>query len=65
MGEGRVLFVGVETLQVIKELKPKADIKRGSGGNASLVEMQIDGRWIDSRMPSRYVSEELAKNRPD
>ena len=31
-------------------------------GNASLVEMQVDGRWKDSRMPSHYASAELAKN---
>ena len=113
MGEGRVLFVGDETVQVIEELK--ANISRGalfrrvlkngktttarltpeaireivkkrsqgirgvkgrvSGhslrvgsavslarGNASLVEMQIDGRWKDSRMPSHYASAEIAKN---
>ena len=115
LGEGRVLFVGDETVQVIEELKAKADISRGalfrrvlkngkmtttrltpeaireivkkrsqgvrgvkgrvSGhslrvgsavslarGNASLVEMQVDGRWKDSRMPSHYASAEIAKN---
>ena len=31
-------------------------------GNASLVEMQVDGRWKDSRMPSHYASAEIAKN---
>ena len=115
MGEGRVLFVGDETVQVIAELKAKENISRGalfrrvlkngkmtttrltpeavreivkkrsqgirgvkgrvSGhslrvgsavslawGNASLVEMQVDGRWKDSRMPSHYASVELAKN---
>ena len=115
VGEGRVLFVGDETVQVIEELKAKANISRGalfrrvlkngkitttrlspeaireivkkrsqgirgvkgrvSGhslrvgsavplarGNASLVEMQVDGRWKDSRMPSHYASAELAKN---
>ena len=109
LGEGRVLFVGDETVQVIEELKAKADTSRGplfrrvlkngkmtttwlspeaireivkkrsqgirgvkgrvSGhslrvgsavslarGNASLVEMQVDGRWKDSRMPSHYAS---------
>ena len=108
-GEGRVLFVGDETEQVIEELKAKANISRGalfrrvlkngkttttrltpeavreivkkrsqgirgvkgrvSGhslrvgsavslarGNASLVEMQVDGRWKDSRLPSHYAS---------
>ena len=29
-GEGRVLFVGDETVQVIKELKAKANISRGA-----------------------------------
>ena len=115
MGEGRVLFVGNETLQVIEEYKVAAGITRGalfrrvlkggkattarltpegcernrrkaessfrgvkgrvSGhslrggsavslarGNASLVEMQVDGRWKDSRMPSHYAGAELAKN---
>ena len=115
MGEGRVLFVGDETVQVIEELKAKANISRGalfrrvlkngkmtitrlspeavreivkkrsqgirgvkgrvSGhslrvgsavslarGNASLVEMQVDGRWKDSRMPSHYASAEIAQN---
>ena len=115
LSEGRVLFVGDETVQVIEELKAKANISRGalfrrvlkngkmttirltpeaireiikkrsqgirgvkgrvSGhslrvrsavslarGNASLVEMQVDGRWKDSRMPSHYASAELAKN---
>ena len=115
LGEGRVLFVGDETVQVIEELKAKANISRGalfcrvlkdgkttvtrltpeaireivkkrsqgirgvkgrvSGhslrvgsavslarGNASLVEMQVDGRWKDSRMPSHYASAEIAKN---
>ena len=115
LGEGRVLFVGDETVQLIEELKAKADISRGalfrrvlkdgkmttarltpeaireivkkrsqgirgvkgrvSGhslrvgsavslarGNASLVEMQVDGRWKDSRMPSHYASAEIAKN---
>ena len=114
MGEGRVLFVGDETVQVIEELKAKANISRGvlfrrvlkngkmtttrltpeaireivkkrsqgirgvkgrvSGhslrvgsavslarGNASLVEMQVDGRWKDSRMPSHYASAEIAQ----
>ena len=104
-GEGRVLFVGDETVQVIEELKAKANISRGAlfrrvlkngkttatrltpeavreivkkrsqgiqgvqgrvlghslwvgstvslaRGNASLVEMQVDGRWKDSRLPS-------------
>ena len=103
-----MLFVGDETMQVIEELKAKADLSRGalfrrvlkngkmtvtrltpeavreivkkrsqgirgvkgrvSGhslrvgsavslarGNASLVEMQVDGRWKDSRMPSHYA----------
>ena len=115
LGEGRVLFVGDETWQVIEEYKVAADITRGalfrrvlkggtpttrrltpeavraivkkrsqgirgvqgrvSGhslrvgsavslarGNASLVEMQVDGRWKDSRMPSHYASAEIAKN---
>ena len=31
-------------------------------GNASLVEMQVDGCWKDSRMPSHYAGAELAKN---
>ena len=31
-------------------------------GNASLMEMQVDGRWKDSRMPSHYASAEFAKN---
>ena len=31
-------------------------------GNASLVEMQVDGRWKDSRMPSHYASAEIAQN---
>ena len=115
LGEGRVLFVGDETVQVIEELKAKTDISRGalfrrvlkngkmtttrltpeairgivkkrsqgirgvkgrvSGhslrvgsavslarGNASLVEMQVDGRWKDSRMPSHYASAEIAQN---
>ena len=115
LGEGRVLFVGDETVQVIEELKAKANISRGalfrrvlkngkmttirltpeaireiikkrsqgirevkgrvSGhslrvgsavslarGNASLVEMQVDGRWKDSRMPSHYAIAEIAKN---
>ena len=31
-------------------------------GNASLVAMQVDGRWKDSRMPSHYASAEIAKN---
>ena len=31
-------------------------------GNASLVEIQVDGRWKDSRMPSHYASVEIAKN---
>ena len=114
-GKGRVLFIGDETVQVIDELKAKANISRGalfcrmlkngkmtttrltpeavreivkkrsqgirgvkrrvSGhslrvgsaislarGNASLVEMQVDGRWKDSRMPSHYASAEIAKN---
>ena len=29
---------------------------------ASLVEMQVDGRWKDSRMPSHYASAEIAQN---
>ena len=29
---------------------------------ATLVEMQVDGRWKDSRMPSHYASAEIAKN---
>ena len=115
MGEGRVLFVGNETLQVIEEYKVAAGITRGalfrrvlkggkattarltpeavreivekqsqvfrgvkgrvSGhslrggsavslarGNASLVEMQVDGCWKDSRMPSHYAGAELTKN---
>ena len=115
LGEGRVLFVGDETIQVIEEYKEAAGITRGalfrrvlkggkpttarlspeaireiikkrsqgirgvkgriSGhslrvgsavslarGNASLVEMQVDGRWKDSRMPSHYASAEIAKN---
>ena len=115
LGEGRVLFVGDETWQVIEEYKVAAGITRGalfrrilkggtpttkrltpeavraiikkrsqgirgvqgrvSGhslrvgsaaslarGNASLVEMQVDGRWKDSRMPSHYASAEIAKN---
>ena len=115
LGEGRVLFVGDETVQVIEELKAKTDISRGalfrrvlkngkmtttrlspeaireivkkrsqgirgvkgrvSGhslrvgsavslarGNASLVEMQVDGRWKDSRMPSHYASAEITQN---
>ena len=115
LGEGRVLFVGDETMQVIEEYKEAAGITRGalfrrvlkggkpttarlspeaireiikkrsqgirgvkgriSGhslrvgsavslarGNASLVEMQVDGRWKDSRMPSHYASAEIAKN---
>ena len=115
LGEGRVLFVGDETWQVIEEYKAAAGITRGalfcrvlkggtpttkrltseavraiikkrsqeirgvqgrvSGhslrvgsavslarGNASLVEMQVDGRWKDSRMPSYYASAEIAKN---
>ena len=110
-----MLFVGDETVQVIEELKAKANISRGalfcrvlkdgkttvtrltpeaireivkkrsqgirgvkgrvSGHslrvgsavslarvNASLVEMQVDGRWKDSRMPSHYASAEIAKN---
>ena len=31
-------------------------------GGASLVDMQVDGRWRDSRMPVHYASAELAKN---
>ena len=115
LGEGRVLFVGAETWQVIEEYKVAAGITRGalfrrvlkggkpstarlspeavreivkkrsqgirgvqgrvSGhslrvgsavslarGNASLVEMQVDGRWKDSRRPSHYASAEIAKN---
>ena len=115
MGEGRVLFVGDETVQVIEELKAKANISRGAlfrrvlkngktmttrltleairgivkkrsqgvrgvkgrvlghslrvgsavslaRGNASLVKMQVDGRWKDSRMPSHYASAEIAKH---
>ena len=115
LGEGRVLFVGDETVQVIEELKAKGNISRGalfrrvlkdgktmttrltseavreivkkrsqgirgakgrvSGhslrvgsvvslarGNASLVEMQVDGRWKDSRMPSHYAGAGIAKN---
>ena len=31
-------------------------------GNASLVEMQVDGRWKDSRLPSHYASAVIAKN---
>ena len=31
-------------------------------GNASLVDMQVDGRWKDSRLPSYYASAEIAKN---
>ena len=99
------MFVGDETVQVIEELKAKANISRGAlfrrvlkngktpvtrltpeavreivkkrsqgiqgvqgrvlghslwvgstvslaRGNASLVEMQVDGRWKDSRLPS-------------
>ena len=29
---------------------------------ASVVEMQVDGRWKDSRMPSHYASAEIAQN---
>ena len=31
-------------------------------GNASLVEMEGDGRWKDSRLPSHYASAVIAKN---
>ena len=33
-------------------------------GNVSLVEMQVDGRWKDSRMPSHSASAELAEPGP-
>ena len=35
---------------------------RGDSAVASLVEMQVDGRWKDSRMPSHYASAEIAQN---
>ena len=110
-----MLFVGDETVQVIEELKAKANISRGAlfrrvlkngkttatrltpeavreivkkrsqgiqgvqgrvlghslwvgstvslaRGNASLVEMQVDGRWKDSRLLSHYASAVIAKN---
>ena len=34
----------------------------GSVVNASPVEMQVEGKWKDSWMPSHYASAEIAKN---
>ena len=34
---------------------------RVDSGVTSLVDMQVDGRWKDSRMPSHYASAEFAK----
>ena len=59
---------------IIKRRAAECGIKRASGHSlrvgsaqslaadgASLVEMQIEGRWIDSRMPAHYARNELAQ----
>ena len=48
-GEGRVLFVGDETVQVIKELKAKANISRGALFPPGAEERQNDGHTAHAR----------------
>ena len=48
-GEGRVLFVGDETVQVIEELKAKANISRGALFRRVLKDSKIDDHTAHAR----------------